>query len=74
MNTTKTEYDSNYNTRWRNYLRLFKAALPICYIPTAFTYGFNLLPARLQEASFYSVKGHLSKGKKPCFEGWNDTF
>jgi hypothetical protein len=35
----------------------------------AFTYGFHSLHARLQKAAFYSVKGRLSEGKKPCIEG-----
>ena len=40
---------------------------------TTFAYGFHLLPASLQKASFYSVKGILSKDKKPSFAGREDT-
>lgn len=31
-----------------------------------FAYDFRRLPTSLQEASFYSVKGSLLQGEKPC--------
>ena len=55
---------------WRDSLRLFLwRTLSVCCISEAIAYGFQLLLASLQEASFYGVKGRLSEGKKPCIEG-----
>lgn len=55
---------------WRDCLRLFLwQTLSVCCISEAIAYGFQLLLASLQEASFYGVKGRLSKGKKPSIEG-----
>jgi uncharacterized membrane protein YcgQ (UPF0703/DUF1980 family) len=55
---------------WRDSLRLFLwRTLSVCCISEAIAYGFHLFLTSLQEASFYGVKGRLSKGKKPCIEG-----
>ena len=40
--------------------------LTVCCISSAFAYGFRQLPAGLQKASFYSVKGYLLKDERPC--------
>ena len=64
------------NSHWRNYRCLLRLTLTVCYIPDAFSYGFHLLPTRLQETPFYGVKGHLLQCKKPSLGGrkgitWN---
>lgn len=46
----------------------FMATLSIYCISLAFIYGFHILQTNLQEVSFCSVKGRLSKGKKICLE------
>lgn len=55
------------------FVALYCKALMICCVSAAFSYGFSLLQTYLQEASFYSVRGHLLRGEKPSVAGRKDT-
>ena len=74
MVALKRIYGFTAKTRWLNHYCLFRGRdFQFVASQSLLLTVSNSHPTHLQKASFYSVKGCLLRGKKPCIEGSKDA-